>query len=52
MSQPEAWTTEEAERLGAIARGEQCPHLNVLEVWSYGDDEPVLVCTKCGDRVE
>lgn len=40
--------TDEAERLARIARGEECPHLATLDLYTMGNPEGVSLCTKCG----
>ena len=51
MSQPTDWTPEYIERLGAIARGEWCPHPSTLDVFTRGEEVGVTICTKCGARI-
>jgi len=51
MSQPKAWTPEYTARLGMIARGEWCPHLSTLDLFTYGNEVGVTLCMKCGQHI-
>lgn len=51
MTQPDTWTSKEADRLGAMGRGE-CTHETTVDVTVLGGIVEKVYCLSCRQEVE